>query len=120
MRWGSKGEEMVARMELTEGGGRMAAMASISAAPTALRWPEWTGGHRGVVGAFARCRAEREIVRRGKGGDSGAWTFLKWHSGMGLWWGLASVSHAAERSGDPVGHALEQGGSGRPAAARHR
>jgi hypothetical protein len=31
-------------------------------APTALRRPDWTDGHRGEVGAFAGGNAERETV----------------------------------------------------------
>jgi hypothetical protein len=40
----------------------MVAAAPNPVAPMALRQPEWTGGHRGVVGAFARDHAERETV----------------------------------------------------------
>jgi hypothetical protein len=58
-----KEEEMVARAEFTRvGGGRMAAVDLVSAAPMALQWPEWTGGLRSEVGAFARGHADRETV----------------------------------------------------------
>jgi hypothetical protein len=120
VRRGSKGEEMAARAELTDGGGRTTVAAPILTAPIALQRPEWTGDHQGEVGAFARGRAEREKVQRGNGGDGVARPFLKRCSDMGLWWGLASRDHAAERCGDPAAHALEQGGSRRPAAGRHR
>jgi hypothetical protein len=55
VRRGSKGEEMVARAELIEEGGRTEV-----AAPTTLRQLEWTGGHRGEVGPL------RAVVPRGK------------------------------------------------------
>jgi hypothetical protein len=120
VRWGSKGEEMATRTELTDGGGRTTVAALISTAPIALQRPEWTGDHQGEVGAFARGRVEREKVQRGNGGDGVARPFLKRCGDMGLWWRLASRDHAAERCGDPAAHALEQGGSRRPAAGRHR
>jgi hypothetical protein len=62
VRRGSKGEEMVAWVELTEEGGRTVVEALISVVPIVLRRLEWIGGHRGEVGAFACDRAERETM----------------------------------------------------------
>jgi hypothetical protein len=67
----------------------------------ALRWSEWTGGHRGEVGASARGHAERETVRRGKGGDGGARPFLKWYGDRRM-----------EVGGIGVGRRLVSGGGG--------
>jgi hypothetical protein len=55
----------------------------------------WWGHLRVIMPREKRCEGER-------GGDDGAQPFLKWHGGMGWWWGPALLGHTAEGVGGGV------------------